>query len=362
MPKRIAIVHDWLTGMRGGEQCLKNILSITGKTDIYTLIYNPEPIDEDIKKNNIYTSFLQYFPGIVLYYRYMLPLFPFAISGFNFSGYDLVISISHCVAKSIKKDVNTRHISYCLTPMRYAYDMYDVYFRKGSFKRIFTDLFITRIREWDIKRASFVDEFVAISEFVRERISRIYNRDSRVIYPPARTDFFVFNEKIKTENYYITVSAIEPYKGIGILLEAFKKDASRRLLIVGKGSMLSYYKRLAPENVAFTDWVNDFKLRDYLRSAKGFIFPAVDDFGITPVEAMACGVPVIAINRGGAKETVLDGKTGLFFDFENSVESLLDIITKFERITWDKKEVRAHSLNFSQEIFKTKMEKVIKGD
>lgn len=348
---KIAIVHDWLTGMRGGEKVLEALFEIFKEADLYTLVYIPG-VSKIIQDRKIFTSFLQNFPNIEKNYRYYLPLMPLAISRFDLSDYDLVISSSHCVAKGVKIGKNTIHICYCHTPMRYVWDMYELYFGKISNASFLTKLAMKILRRplqnWDIKTSLNVDYFIANSYNVKERIKRIYKRDSVVIYPPVDTDFFTPNFEISPLDYYLVVSAFAPYKKIDIVIEAFK-IVKVNLKIIGSGQQENYLKALAKgyTNIEFLGWQDNESLKYYYQNAKALIFPTEEDFGIVPVEAQACGTPVIAYKKGGALETVVDGETGIFFE-EQTPESIISAIEIFEKMEFDRKKIRENSLKFSK--------------
>jgi len=358
---KIALVHDWLTGMRGGEKVLEALCEIFPSADIYTLVYIKGSVSKIIESKKIYTSFLQNFPNVEKYYRYYLPLMPFAIEQFDLSGYDLVISSSHCVAKGVKVGKNTLHICYCHTPMRYIWDMYEVYFGKDSRANFVTKILMKVLRKplqnWDINSSKNVNYFVANSFNVKERIKRIYNREAEVVYPPVDTDFFVPSLESK-KDYYLTVSAFAPYKKINIVIEA-SNELGFPLKIIGSGQQEDYLKSLAKnKNIEFLGWVENEKLRYYYQNAKALIFPAEEDFGIVPVEAQACGTPVIAYKKGGALETVVEGETGIFFE-EQTPQSVIKAIEKFEKMSFDKQKIRNNALKFSKQVFVEKIKSLV---
>ncbi|MEN3013095.1 MAG: glycosyltransferase [Endomicrobiia bacterium] len=366
---KVALVHDWLTGMRGGEKVLEALCEIFPSADIYTLVYIPGSTSKIIEDRKIHTSFIQKFPNIEKNYRYYLPVMPLAISQFDLSGYDLVISSSHCVAKGVKIGDKTLHICYCHTPMRYIWDMYDLYFGKNSNSSFFAKLAMRVIRKhlqhWDVKTSQNVDFFVANSNNVKERIKRIYNRDSFVIYPPVNTDFFVpasfkNNPDLKKDSYYLVVSAFAPYKKIDIVIEAFKM-LKRNLKIIGSGQQEFYLKKLAKKhnNIEFLGWVDDEKLKYYYQNAKALIFPAEEDFGIVPVEAQACGIPVVAYRKGGVLETVIENHTGIFFDTQTP-QAVKEAVLKFEKMVFEPQKIRQQALKFSKERFIKEIKEFIK--
>ncbi len=359
---KIAIVHDWLTGMRGGEKVLEAILDIFPEAEIFTLIYNKEKISEKINKRKIHTSFLQKIPGIFKSYRNFLPLFPAAIESFDFSNFDLIISSSHCVAKGIKKPKNIKHFCYCHTPMRYAYDQFDNYFsekKNGKVKYFLIKKIMPFLKKWDIKTASRVDFFIANSENVRNRIKKYYNREAEVIYPPVDTDFFTPDEKLKREDFYLMVGALVEYKNPDFVVKIFsEKLKDKKLIITGNGPMLDYINKIKGENVSVYQDVKDEEIRDYYRRARAFIFAGEEDFGMTMVEANACGIPVLALNKGGALEIVKEGETGEFFN--GSEEDFILKLEKIDKKLYDIKAMRENALKFSKEKFKLKFSEFLK--
>lgn len=348
---KVAIVHDWLTGMRGGEKVLQEILQIFPEADVFTLLHNKDSVSEDIEKHNIYTSFIQKIPFSAKKYRNFLSLFPAAIESFDFNGYDLVISSSHCVAKGAIVPSDIPHLCYIHTPMRYAYEMYHHYFGKetaGAFKRLAVTLSMPKIRTWDQATHTRVDAFAANSNFVAGRVKRYYGREADVVNPPVDTEFYKPSEGLK-EDYYLVISALEPYKRIDLAIDAFNKN-KMKLRIVGNGSKYKDLKKRASDNIEFLGRLNDDEIRTLYQNAKAFIFPGIEDFGITPVEAQACGTPVIAFGRGGATETVIHKKTGVLFD-EQTVDGLNGAIDILGKIDFNKKTLRENSERFSKGSF-----------
>ena len=308
-PGKVALVHDWLNGMRGGEKVLSEIARLFPDADIYTLLLDRDRIAPDLARRRITTSFIERLPMARRYYRNYLPLFPLAIERFRFDDYDLVVSTSHCVAKSVITPEKTLHISCCFSPMRYIWHLYDDYFGESRLRNLLIRPFIKRLRRWDRETARRPDFFVAISDNVAGRIRECYHRDSTVIYPPVDTDFFPPPDDDARDDYFLIVSALVPYKRIDLAVEAFRR-LGRRLKIIGTGPEMSKLRRIAPSNVELMGWQRNQVVREHYRRARGFIFPGEEDFGITPLEAQACGTPVAAFSKGGALETVIDGKTG----------------------------------------------------
>jgi glycosyltransferase involved in cell wall biosynthesis len=331
---RVALVHDWLTGMRGGEKCLEVLCRRWPSARLFTLLHQPGRVSPEIEQLRPRTSFLQRFPGVGKYYRYLLPLMPFA-ANWRLPACDLVVSLSHCVAKAARPPAGVPHACYCFTPMRYAWHMREAYFggRFGRLKAAVVDLLLARIRAWDRRTAGRVTHFIAISKTVQQRIAECYDRESVVIYPPVETDFYT-PAPVPREDYYLVVSAFAPYKRIDLAVEACRR-LRRRLVVIGTGQDAARLRSLAGPEVAFLGWQSDAAIRDHFRRCRALLFPGEEDFGIVPVEANACGAPVIALGRGGAAETVLPlgsspMPTGVWFE-EQRVEALVEAIERFER-------------------------------
>lgn len=352
--------------MRGGEKCLEILCELYPEADLFTLLYNKDQLSKTIKGMKIKTSFIQNLPLASKYYRYYLPLFPTAIEQFNLKGYDLVLSTSHCVAKGILPMPDSLHISYCFTPMRYIWDMQFDYFKTsgygfgGGCRGLFISLLTNYLRLWDVASSPRVDCFIAISKYVQKRIKKFYGRESEVIYPPVNCDFFCPPAPTtKEDDFYLMVTAMAPYKRVDLAIEAFNR-LGKPLLIVGDGPELKRLKEKAKKNIEFLGWKNDGEVRDYYRGCKAFIFPGKEDFGITPLEAQACGKPVIAYGEGGVLETVSpfpqEVATGIFFHSQTA-ESLIEAIQLFERNRdrFDPQQMRRNALSFDQAIFREKL-------
>ncbi len=355
---QIALVHDWLTGMRGGEKCLEVLCELFPEAPIYTLLHVKGAMSPLIESKTIYTSFIQNFPSLEKNYRMYLPLFPFAIESFDFSEYDVVISSSHCVAKAAKVRPDALHICYTYTPMRYIWEMYDQYFGKGQAS------FVTRsamkiiaplLRVWDVHTSKRVHQYIAISEYIRKRIQLHYNTDADVIYPPVDTDQF----QLSTEHdgYYLIVSALVPYKKVDLAIEVFNQN-EKKLLVVGKGPEEDKLRAMAKNNIEFLGWRNDDDLAKLYARCIALVFPGEEDFGIVPLEAMASGKPVIAYGKGGALETVVEGTTGTFF-YEHTSSALHSAIERAATIQFSPEAIRTHSLSFTREVYKQKMKEFI---
>lgn len=354
----VALVHDWLTGMRGGERCLEVLCELYPDAPIYSLLHNTGAMSPLIESKKIFTSFIDTLPGKENKYRSYLPLFPAAMERFDFSPYDLVISTSHAVAKGAIVRNNALHICYCHTPMRYVWELYDEYFGKGKAgvaTRAAMSIVRPYLQRWDVSTADRVHHYVANSENVRKRIQRYYRRDATVIFPPVDTDLFTLSTR--DDGYYLMVTALVPYKRVDLAIHACNK-LGKKLLIVGKGTETERLKSMAASTIEFLGWRSDEELAQLYAGCSALIFPGEEDFGIVPLEAMACGKPVVAYGKGGALETVVEGKTGVFF-YEQTAESLLSAIHRAESLSFDSGEIRTHSLKFARPTYKQKMKEFI---
>ncbi len=355
--RRVAIVHEWFTGMRGGEKCVEALCEVFPDADVFALLHVPGSVSPVIERAIVRTSFVQHLPAAATQYRRYLPLFPLAVRQFDLSGYDLVISSNHCVAKGARVPPRALHICYCYTPMRYIWDQYDEYFgrnRAGLLTRGAMRLFVGPLRRWDIATASHPRHFVAISENVRARIRGIYGRDADMIYPPVDTSLFTLSER--DDGYYLIVSALVPYKAVDVAIDAFNRSGDR-LVIVGEGPDAPRLRKLAGPSIRFEGWQPDDRLREYYAGCRAVIFPGEEDFGIVPVEAMATGKPVLAFARGGALETVIDRpdlRTGILFQGK-SAGALLAGLEELKRVRFEPARIRAHALTFDRDIYKKAM-------
>lgn len=358
---RVALVHDWLTGMRGGEKCLQVLIEMFPEAQIFTLLHVPGSVSPEIEARPIHTSFINSLPGVRDIYRYYLPLFPKAIERFDLRGYDLIISTSHCAAKGAHPPDGVPHLCYCLTPMRYVWDLYDQYFgphRVGPLVRTVMPHIAGHLRRWDRRASERVSAFVACSEHIRTKIERFYGCAATVVYPPV--DAHRFRPVPTREDFYLIVSALVPYKRIDLAVAAFNQ-LGERLVIVGSGPEMHRLRAIAGPDVSFTGWLDDREVEEYFARCRAFIFPGEEDFGIAAVEAQAAGAPVIAYGSGGVTETVIgvnsrptnsDGRpTGVFFH-EQTTESLMAAVRQFEKLQFDQDVLRANAARFSVEAFK----------
>jgi glycosyltransferase involved in cell wall biosynthesis len=328
---RVALVHDWLTGMRGGEKCLDVLCRSFPTAALYTLIHRRGALSPAIESMAIRTSPLQHVPYVFRCYRHLLPVMPLAARAWRLKNVDLVVSLSHCVAKSIIPPAGVPHVCYCFTPMRYAWHARETYLESWAdrpVKRTLARWMLAQLRDWDRETASRVTHFVAISDTVRQRVADCYGRDSRVIQPPVDVDFYTpALESLRRNDAYLVVSALVPYKRIDQAVSACARSG-RRLIIIGSGPERARLEAVGGPAVQFLGWQPDEVIRDHLRRCRALLFPGEEDFGIVPVEALACGAPVIALGRGGAAETI-DDSVGRTYA-EPSPTSLLAAITEWE--------------------------------
>jgi glycosyltransferase involved in cell wall biosynthesis len=360
--ERVVLVHDWLTGMRGGEKCLEPLCRRWPGAQLLTLFHKRGSVSPTIERTHVRPSFLNRLPKVDRYYRYLLPLMPFA-AGWRVTDADLVVSLSHAVAKSARPPAGVPHVCYCFTPMRYAWHMKDAYFRKtglvGRLKAKAADALLSRIRNWDRRTAARVTHFVAISNTVRDRIRDCYGRAAAVIYPPVDTDFYTPSSESR-EDFYLVVSALAPYKRFDLAIDACTK-LGKKLVVIGSGQHAAKLKAAAGPNVSFLGWQSDEVIRDHLRRAKALLFPGEEDFGIVPLEAHACGCPVIGFARGGLTETVnplgsAPEPTGVFFE-EQTPDAACEAIERFERTAdrFDPRAARRQALLFRKDRFEAEL-------
>jgi glycosyltransferase involved in cell wall biosynthesis len=362
---RVALVHDWLTGMRGGERCLEVLCELFPDADLFTLLHAPGTVSAAIERRRIVTSFVQRLPAASRRYRFYLPLFPAAVAGFDLTPYDLVISSSHCAVKGARARRDALHLCYCFTPMRYVWDLYDDYFgaRAPTAVRLLMPPVAALLRRWDRRSSARVDRFVAISRHVAARIERCYGRRSDVIYPPVEVSRFRLGEG--PGEFYLVVSALTPYKRVDVAVEA-ANQLGARLLVVGSGPEEARLRALAGPTVELLGWRSDAEVAELYARCRALLFPPLEDFGIAPLEAMAAGRPVIAFGRGGALETIvpLDGgdepPTGLFFDAQTP-EALAAAIRRFEANAHrlEPKTLRARAERFDRPIFKDRIARYV---
>src|SRR5438309_2295947 len=336
----VVLVHDWLTGMRGGEKCLELLCRRWPEAPLFTLLHQAGAVSPIIESRPIHRSYLQLLPGVERYYRYLLPIMPAAVESWRLPPCSLVVSLSHCVAKAVRPPQGVPHVCYCFTPMRYAWHQREAYFGAERFGKLTSRALgwiLAKLRAWDRETAERVTHFIAISRTVQQRIADCYGRSSAVIYPPVDTDFFCPADPGR-ENYYLAVSAFAPYKRLDLAIAACK-ELGRPIVVIGGGQDEKRLRRLAGPSVHFLGWQPDAVIREHYRRCRALLFPGEEDFGIVPVEAQACGAPVIAFGRGGATETVLPvgGRrepTGIWFE-EQTVDCLASALLEFEKRSED---------------------------
>jgi len=345
--RKVALVHDWLFHMRGGEKVLEAIAELLPEAEIYTLFLNRDGLSPSLREHPVHVSFLNAIPGAERFYQWLLPILPWAVERFDLRGFDLVISSSHCVAKGVRVPPGIPHVSYCHTPMRYAWYFEEEYFSHRPFpvKQIISWM-LASLRRWDLANSKRVSRFAANSKNIASKIQELYGKPAAVIHPPVELP--PFKPTSTREDFYLIVSALVPYKRIDLAVQAFTR-LGKPLWIVGKGSEEKRLKDRAGDTVRFLGWVSDPELKDLYRNARALIFPGEEDFGIVPLEAQAAGTPVIAFGKGGALETVLSGTTGIFFH-DKTADSIEKAIREFEReeLRFVPAEIRRHAETFSK--------------
>ncbi len=353
---KIAVVCDWLVTYAGAERILEQVLEVLPEADLFSLIdFLPSGERGFIKNKKVRTSFLQHFPFARSGYRSFLPLMSYAVERLDVSGYDLVISISHAVAKGVKTRPGQKHICICCSPMRYAWDLRGQYLEESGLnsgiKGWLANRLLDRVKAWDLKATPRVTDFIAISGYIGRSIEHNYGRGSVIIYPPVYVDKFVPGGR--KGDFYLTVSRMVPYKRVPLIVEAFASMPDKRLVVIGDGPEFEKVKAKAAGNIEVLGYQPDDVLKDYMQRAKAFVFAAEEDFGIAPVEAQACGTPVIAYGQGAVRETVVEGKTGLFFN-EQSVQSIIGVVKRFESMegAFDPAAIRKNAEIFSTGRFK----------
>lgn len=348
---KTAFVHEWLVTYAGSEKVLSEMLKDFPDADLFCLVdFSGGKYSGHFFGKTFQTSFLQKLRPFASIYRYFFPFMTIAVEQFDLSKYDLIISNSHAVAKGVITGPDQLHVSYCYTPMRYAWDLQNQYLREQKFdgrpSGVLARYLLHKARIWDVRTAHGVDHFIACSGYIKRRIAKVYKRDSDVIYPGVDTEYFQIGST--KEDYYLTSSRMVPYKKIPLIIEAFKHMPDKRLVVIGDGPQYKDAQKAAGPNVSVLGYQSDPVLLKHMQSAKAFIFAAEEDFGITPLEAQACGTPVLAFGRGGASETVIDGVTGLHF-WSQTVEAICDVVHRFETstINFDPQTIRQNAERFS---------------
>jgi glycosyltransferase involved in cell wall biosynthesis len=351
---KTALVHDWLTGMRGGEKVLLSLARLFPDAPIHTLLHVKGSLCAELERRDIRTTFVQRLPAASRRYRHYLPLFPAAAATIDLRGYDLVISSSHCVAKGVRPDPRAVHLCYCHTPMRYVWDRYDDYFGPGRVRapaRWLIPLVAEGLRAWDVATAGRVHRYAANSAHVAARIRRFYGREAEVIPPPVDVDFFTPGPDVPGE-FDLVVSALAPYKRVGLVLEAYR-GTGRPLRIVGTGPEAGRLRALAPPEATFLGQVDDATLRDLYRRCRIVIMAGVEDFGIVPLEAMACGRPALVYAEGGGPESVVPGETGLLFT-EADPGALRAAVSSLDSRRFSRMAARARAEGYGRPVFESR--------
>ena len=361
---KVAIIQEWLVTVGGSDKVVKAIADVFPNADIFTLVAKKEVCDElGIDWKSVHTSFIQKMPLGTKKHRAYLPLFPFAIEQFDLRGYDVIISSSHAVAKGVLTKADQLHICYCHSPVRYVWDMYNEYLEEANlakgFKSWLVRYMLHNVRKWDMLSSFRVDYFISNSDYVGKRIKETYRRNSVTIHP--NIDISNFEYCSDKENYYLASSRLVAYKKIDIIIEAFNRMPDKKLIVIGGGPNLKNYKELANENITVMGYQPFNVLKEKMQHAKAFIFAADEDFGMIPIEAEACGTPVIAYGHGGSLETVCDGKTGMFF-YEQTADAIVNAVKEFETMgsaPFKYEDCRSWAERFSEERFKREIKEFV---
>jgi glycosyltransferase involved in cell wall biosynthesis len=361
---KVAIVHDWLTGMRGGEKVLLSLGRLFPEATIFTLLHVRGSVAPEIEAHEIRTTFIQRLPDVARRYRSYLPLFPTAAATIDLTGFDLVISSSHCVAKGVRVPPGALHVCYCHTPMRYVWDRETEYFdpaRIGRLKARAIGVIAEGLRAWDVATAGRVHRYIANSAYVAGRIRRYYDRPAEVIPPPVDTDFYTPRDDSGADTpgaYDLVVSALAPYKRLDLVLEAYR-GLGRPLKIVGFGPEEKHLRAIAPMEAEFLGRVDDIALRDLYRGCRVVLMPGIEDFGIVPLEAMACGRPAVVFAEGGGPESVIDGETGLFFR-EPTAAALRATVDSLSGIRFNTRSLRSRAEAHSRSVFEKRLSSYVR--
>lgn len=358
---KVAAAHDWLVGYAGGEKVLEQMLNAFPEADVFTLVdFLSKEQRFVVKDKYVSTSFLQKMPFAKTKYRNYLPLMPLAIEQFDLSEYELVLTSSAAISKGVITGPDQLHICYCHSPIRYAWDLQFQYMNESGLDRgirsLITRFFLHKIRLWDYRTANGVDEFIANSRFIARRIEKVYRRNSTVIHPPVDTNFYVLESE--KDNYYLTASRMVPYKKMELIVEAFSHMPDKKLVVIGDGPCMDRIKAVAGRNIEILGYQKNGELLSYMKKAKAFVFAALEDFGLLPVEAQACGTPVIAYGKGGVLDSVLEGETGVFYKAQN-ISDLIKAVNEFEQREFDPFIVRQNAEKFSVDKFQDKYSKFV---
>ena len=356
---QVALAHDWLNGMRGGERCLDLICREFPQAELYTLLFRPELVSDAIRNRKVHVSGLQRVPGFREHYRWFLPLFPMAMESFRVpAGTELVLSTSHCVAKGLVPPPGAKHVCYCFTPMRYAWSFYGEYFGRNPLKAAVYKPILAALRDWDRRVSDRVHTFIGISRHVQDRIRRFYGRDSELVYPPVNTEF-CSPGPAGHEGFDLVVSALVPYKRVDLAVRAYTR-LGYPLKVIGTGTEHDALRAAAGPNIEFLGWQDDLAVREQYRRCRLLVFPGEEDFGIVPLEAQACGRPVVAFGKGGALETIRHGITGFHFD-DQTEASLQAAIETAAAHPWDAAAIRRHAEQFGPQAYLDGLDRSIRA-
>ncbi len=357
---KIAIIHDWLVELGGAEKVLESIINVFPDADVFSLVCSLSKKQLKMLGINkqVRTSFIQKLPMGMKNYRIYLPFMPMAIQQLDLSEYDLIISSSYCVAKGVLTGPDQLHICYCHSPVRYAWDLQGQYLKENGMdkgiKSFLARLVLNKIRDFDVRSSFAVDKYIANSTFIQRRILKFYRRESKIIFPPVDTSSFLLCED--KDDYYITCSRLVPYKKIDLIVNAFRNMPEKTLLVIGQGPEYNHLTELLPDNVKLLGYVEYEALITYIQRAKAFVYAAQEDFGIVPVEAQACGTPVIGFGKGGLLDTVIDGVTGVYFT-QQTIESIVEAVSRFESSKGmaSAAEISWHARQFGSERFEAEL-------
>lgn len=362
---KVAIIHDWLTDMGGAEKVLKSIINLYPDADLFSLVcsMSKEQLSSLGINQPVNTSFIQNLPWGNKKYRSYLPFMPFAIEQFDLSKYDLIISSSYCVAKGVITGPDQLHVSYCHSPVRYAWDLQHQYLKETGItkgvKSILARYFLNKLRNFDVRSSFAVDNYIANSTFIQRRINKFYRRESEIIFPPVDTDSFKLQEE--KQDYYVTCARLVPYKKVDLIVDSFKSMPDKKLVVVGEGPDFKKIKATLPNNVKLLGFLEYDALIKQIQNAKAFIYAAEEDFGIVPVEAQACGTPVIGYGKGGLIDTVKNGVTGIHF-YEQTTSSIIKAINRFEDQSSQlavAKDISNHAIQFGSQRFERELQEYI---
>ncbi|MHA6247676.1 glycosyltransferase family 4 protein [Pontibacter sp. CAU 1760] len=360
---KIAIIHEWFVDYSGSERVVEQLLTVFPEADLFAVIdFMPEHLRQHIQHKKVTTTFIQKLPFVRKHYRNYLALMPLAIEQLDVSGYDLVLSSSHAVAKGVLTHSSQLHICYCHSPIRYAWDLYHQYIREAGLSKglrgMIARTMLHYVRMWDYTTANRADHFIANSAYIGRRIRKVYNRESTVIYPPVDVDSFTLMPQ--KDDFYLAASRLVAYKKTDIIVEAFARMPDKKLIVIGEGPDMARLKAKATPNVTLLGYQPFAVLKDHMQRAKALVFAAEEDFGIIPVEAQACGTPVIAYGKGGATETVLNGETGILFQ-KQTASAIQQAVRRFEQVApnFSAQTIRQNAERFSQEIFREQIKSFI---